>query len=988
MRDPFLMLEEDTESLANHVKRQLHAARRHKDALIGKLERRGLMGDVHLWQVAPDPASEMDLVASVGDSLEERLEFLGCYFSLQFLRMNLACIDSLRLNLISPPDRSVVERQFMEQAGVNFRQLSGSYMQKILDLFLAGGEAPTYAILGVGTKADQDDIDIGVIDDGGTGRDELNEAVGLMSREMLRYATTLHCHISEHVGQKGYSASIPEYLDMLNKAVHDFVIISEMLNGALILGDRGIYREFREKVVSRYYHRPGEDSKWHVGYLRGILGEVRSLIGRPLGRERIHPKDDGLRMIKATLSALKTIHGVEEVSAWRIVDGLQSKAPWNRELYGRLSRALSFLEVFRYVYQLVVAQEEEIFLDDEAMQQNLDRVAEILGYRHVGIVRPGTHLLVDYYEHVENVRKDVDTLSREATDHLKETTVFADMFDPEYPGNVAEDFARRSVFFRGTTFWRDILEMLTIDDGRLLKRYLADLGSLSPAARDKIIERIASCAEYAPGTVMALLVILAGSAACEGCDALFADLHAAFREKIRTVPYAALNLIELFYRRPHLVNRYLLYAGSDSANELSEVLSTEIWDPEVADWRDKLARLVDVHGRTSRYFKRFIERVGEEYPSCLTQIDNQDALRDTSRGVLAAVDAEEDTPSRKRRLGEFYDLEFFRMGLATLSGSPASQIDSEFTEAADTYLAQLFELCRREVDETTRFRVATHDLLAIYATGGLGREQAYDDDFDLMILLNTSHEEVRSYANRIAAKMNAEIIKRGTLPHYRLADHFGHYVTMMDELEGFLVVDRPDAFIDKSQLLEARMIVGTRRFEREFRARIIEPFVFAQSAEYIAHMRDEIESRHRDAAERGRAPDNVKDGTGGMRDILMLLLMYKAVCRLWEPVNSKLLSALAAIDRQHRGELVFLSGALEFLKNLRNAYRMAVGAEDELRPEYLHIVASAMGLDYESEEEAGNRLLLAYRGCTTQVAETVTRAAGRLVRAMGGGTSN
>ena len=85
-------------------------------------------------------------------------------------------------------------------------------------------------------------------------------------------------------------------------------------------------------------------------------------------------------------------------------------------------------------------------------------------------------------------------------------------------------------------------------------------------------------------------------------------------------------------------------------------------------------------------------------------------------------------------------------------------------------------------------------------------------------------------------------------------------------------------------------------------------------------------------------------------------------------VNSKLLSSLAAIDRRHRGELVFLSGALEFFKNLRNAYRMAVGAEDQLRPEYLHIVASAMGLEYGDEEEAGNRLLLAYRGCTTQVA--------------------
>ncbi len=782
MRDHFLMLEEETESLANHVTRQLHAARRYKDALIEKLEQSGQAGDVHLWQPASDFAAEMDVIQGVGETLEERLSFLGCYYCLQFLRMNLTNIDSLRLSLISPASRSAVERQFMVHAGATFRALTGAYMERLLGLFLEGKSPPRFAIIGVGTKSDQDDIDIGVIDDGGPGRGDLNDAVGSLGTEMLRYATTLHCHISEHVGRKGYSAAIPAYLEMLNKAVHDFVIISEMIGGALILGDTEIFHEFKSSVVARYFYRPGEDPKWHVGYLRGILGEVRSLIGRPLGRERIHPKDDGLRMIKGTLAALKSIRGVDEVNAWRIIDALWRMSPSHREVYDRLGKALSFLEVFRYVYQLVVAQEEEIFLDDEPMQQNLDRVAEILGYRHVGTVRPGTHLLVDYYEHLGNARKDVAELMIECTAHLKETTVFADMFVPEYGGNLPADFAARSVFFKGTSFWRDILEMLTRDEGRLLTRYLSDLDELSPGARKAVIDSLASCAEYATGTVMAFLVILSSNRQCESCDRLFNELHEAFRAKIASVPYASQKLIELFYRRPRLVNRYLLSAGATSAREMSGLLEIDIWDPEVAVWRDKLAKLTDVHSRSSRYFKRYLERAGETYPSCLTELDNPTALRDTSRGVLAAVDAVDDPATKKKRLGEFYDLEFLRMGLATLGGAPAARIDDDFTEVADVYLSKLFDVCRREVDEITRFRVATHDLLAVYATGGLGREQAYDDDFDLMILLNTTHEEVRAYANKIAAKMNAEIIKRGTLPHYRFADHFGHYVTTLEEL--------------------------------------------------------------------------------------------------------------------------------------------------------------------------------------------------------------
>jgi hypothetical protein len=971
VRDPLLVLEEETALLANNNQRYLHAVQKNVEALVAALEDRGQADRVHLWQVARDPGAEMGVVVGVAGDLEERLAFLGCYYCLQFLRMNLGAIDSLRLNLISPIDAFATMREFMMQAGASFRLLSGAYMKTLLDLFLEGKAAPRYAIIGVGTRADQDDIDVGVIDDGGGGRGELNAAVARMNTEMLRYATTLHFHLSEHVGEKGYSAAIPEYRSMLDKAIHGFVIISEMLGGALIFGDQDLFAEFEREVVSRYYFHPGEDPKWHVGYLRGILGEIRSLIGRPFARERIHPKDDGLRMIKGVLSTLKTINGVRDVNAWRIIDSLRIKRPELKDVLDSLEHALSFLEVFRYVYQLVVVQEEEIYIDDDVMERNIDRVSEIMGYRTMGTVRPGMHLLVDYYEHLENVRRDVTVLTDECTDHLKKTTVFADMFDASYAGNVALDFARRSAFFKGTTFWRDILQMLEQNDNRLLRRYIADLNSLPPAQGERVVASLADCADYALGTVMAFIVLLTQAEGCAGCEGLSAALGAALRRKLETIPYAERKLIELFYRRPRLVNRYLLSLDAEATQELSGLLEKEVWEPEIVVWRDRLARLVSTHLNSSRYFRRFLERAGERYPQCLTRLDNQAALRDMSRGVLAEVELEETHDGRKQRLGDFYDLEFLRIGLGTLGGVPATITDAEFTDAADTYIRNLFDVCKREVDENVLFRVATHDLLAIYATGGLGREQAYDDDFDLMILLNTSHEDVRAYASRIVAKMNAEIIKRGTLPHYRFADHFGHYVTTLDELSDLLSTDRDDDFIDMSQILEARMIVGTRRFAREFQRRIVEPHVYANRDRYVERMKREIASRHEDARVKSVVSDNVKDGVGGMRDILMLLLMYKATCRLKQPVNSELMIAAARVDTRHRKELQFLSGALEFFKNLRDAYRLAVGAEDRLRPGHLHIVAAAMGLRYATEDEAEASLLRAYRGCTTQVAEIV-----------------
>jgi UTP:GlnB (protein PII) uridylyltransferase len=226
--------------------------------------------------------------------------------------------------------------------------------------------------------------------------------------------------------------------------------------------------------------------------------------------------------------------------------------------------------------------------------------------------------------------------------------------------------------------------------------------------------------------------------------------------------------------------------------------------------------------------------------------------------------------------------------------------------------------------------------------------------------------------------MNAEIIKRGALPHYRFADHFGQYVTTLSELEGLLDSDVRDAFIDRSQMLEARMIVGTRRFADVYWRRIIKGHLFTGRLGYVRSMREELASRHADAQASGVGYADVKDGIGGLRDILMLLLMYKAALKLRHPVNSGLISVIAQRDQRHVAELTFLSGALEFLKDLRNAYRLAVGAEDQLHSEYFGVVAAAMGMDYRDDPDAGERLFGEYTECAAKVASTVDTLSERL----------
>jgi hypothetical protein len=55
---------------------------------------------------------------------------------------------------------------------------------------------------------------------------------------------------------------------------------------------------------------PGPDNARHELFLRGVLGETRSLLLRPPPADRVDPRDGGLRLILGLATAFKTIEGV------------------------------------------------------------------------------------------------------------------------------------------------------------------------------------------------------------------------------------------------------------------------------------------------------------------------------------------------------------------------------------------------------------------------------------------------------------------------------------------------------------------------------------------------------------------------------------------------------------------------------------------------------------------------------------------------------
>ncbi len=981
MPDPYQRLKERVSALGNHHQKYLRSIDAKIQDLVRALEDRNQLDQVRLWRSAQDPPAEMALVAELSKEAEEKADLLGCYYSLQFLHMNLRLTDVLNLNVTSGRDRLDVYRDFMIQSGLSFRALTAGYMSRLLDLFIEEERRPEFVICGVGSRSDQDDIDVGIVDEGPQKREEFNRAVGRLRNEMMKHASSLHFYLSEHVGTKAYSASLLEYRELLDREIHDFIIITEMLGAARIIGSRRLFDQFKREITWRYHYAPLQDNRFHEAYLRGILGEIRALLLREMEPGGIHLKDDGLRLLKGMIYVQKTIFRIDKVNAWDILQLLRIKDPARREVYDNIDRSLTFLEIFRHLYNLYVVQEEELSPLDRSFADYLGPVARAMGYRDLGAVRAWEQALVHYHESVRAARDNVAILLKDVTDHLRSVSVFAG-FEHRHPPagryetlrrNPAVDFIVSSRFFRGTKFWDDVLETAATEDGRLLHGIVNGFACLAPRLRARIVRDYAQAGTASFYTFISFLVLLARHRKRTEHRRLFEELSAAFLEAAQKTEARLSSLSRLFHHYPQLINNYLGALNESGLNRFERLLEGETWETRVTSATGKLKKLCHLHLSRSLYFKRYFFRVVQRYPEYLQYLDDTGRLREIAKGLLGILDSLDSFEQRRKTLGEYYDLEYLRVGLNTLEGADLGITNPEFTEFSDTYLQTLFDICKQQVEAELGKEVATRDLLAFFVAGGHAREQAYDDDYDIFILLDSGDESMRRHCDRIVTLMNADIIRRGTLPHYRFADHFGHYVTLMGEMEELLRRGGEGTFIDKSQILGSRLVIGSSRFDKEFEDRIIRPHIFEQSAAYIAEMAEEMRSRRRSHAGADPGSVDMKESAGGLRDIEMVLLVWKARHGLREPINRKLIRSLCRLRPDLAADFEALSGAFDFLKNVRDVYRLTVSAEDTFRPEYLGRAARILGFEHRETAPPEERLLAAYRERTAAAAGIIDR---------------
>lgn len=961
-------LKERAQSLSNHYSKYITIIDKNFDALMGRLERACMIERVHLWTSAHNYRDEMNIIAQVGESEKEKLQDLGCYFAYQFLQTNLSALDALLLDLTTDAPKISVYKQFMLRVGHEFRDLTSAYMEQLLNLFLPPQSNIEYVFLGVGTRSDQDDIDVGVVDRGQEERDVLNRAIGKMSQEMFKKAISLHFHLSEHVGnEQSYSASIDEYKELLDKEIHDFVIITELLGAARILGSRKLYSDFRRKITFRYYFddRDGKFLKFHEGYLRGIIGETRSFMLRELSRDRISPKTDGLRMIKGGLYAAKTIFNLRQVNAWAILDELEKRDKKRKQYYERLQTPLTFFEVFRYLYQLFVAQEEQIILNDPATVENLERVAEAMGYDDVGAASATEFLISDYYRNVLNAREIVKELLPYSQRHLSSITVFGKLLRHKKAteegkkriGNLAIRFLDESRFFRGTRFWDDIIVVLSSKEGQILKRLINDMCSLPEDKRTEVLNQFIEWSWNSFIATFSFMVLMhRNRKVLPECN-LFHSFNEIFFQRLQGTAEIAQRLSIVFKNYPQLMLEYVNILSEKQQRTFYKWLDRKTWDEEVLPARDRLRLFLKLHYSTSKYFKRIMHKVLSAHPEYINYLDDPSRLFVIGKGHLAEVERAYGMQNKLSKLRAYHNFEFFRACLNTLSGRPVASIAMEFTEFSDTYLRMLFDVCKQAVDKEIGKKMQTRDLLGILVTGGHGQMLAFDDDYDLIILLNSDDKDILNYAASIVAKMHRQIVKCGIMPHYRFSDHTASYVCTFSQMKKILKDANEDLFIDLSQLLVARMIVGSSLLQHTYEKEIITKFIFERKKDYISHILQELKDRRKRYMQCPNSSVNLKEAPGGIRDIEMMLLMFRALHEWDEISNYRAFEQLAHIYPKFSSDFEQLLQYYKFLRMIRNLNRLTIAADDNLNKKYINHLAENLQIEASPSASPSSILL-------------------------------
>ena len=911
-------------------------------------------GAAPITKTPTDPAVAMRAVDQFARTYRhDRCELVGAYFAHHHLRCQAETAQSLIKMQESDPSEHIARcHRVYSVADETRRKWVASLLDLAIKVSAPDLAARDFVAFNVGALIDHEDVDLALVVRTPEAREAMSRCFAPISRVFLRFASKIQLFLTEQLSTPRVSALVEEYEELLEQPQRNVVSVMQLLGSQYLCGDKALAKALDERVIHRYYAGQGSPIA-HEGFLRSVSTELRFFLQPNPVPGVLSPKREIYIPSKLATTAVRVIHGVHDPRPSTALQSVAERDPELRETYFELADAFVQNEVLRALMFLYVFQADEFDLTDPDIRNASGQVASLLGLGESARRTADDRLMGMYTEVRARALRALSTLLSKIDHHLTRVSTFRRLVkhheelrnDGE---NLAVDLLGALEDFRGSVFWDEVVELLATDRD-LGNRFVNDFNALPKTRADDIAARYVFAMTEDATSLVELLCLLtvkdrhaagtsgkgqAGPTAIAFWDQLLA-LLARDRKTLERLAHRldAETSTESLFR--------LVYAFAPSrTGALADLIESSLDSKRSSRVARSLRSMIVLVHHHSRAVGRIAGRVLARSPEFISRLNDLRRLKDLSAGLVQEAAREPWPKEQVELLGDAFDV--VTMGsaiVAVLEGAPAAR-DAEFTQAVDQYVRELFKACFREVREKSpmfsRFRPGSK--IAVYATGGYGRGEAFGGDWDYIAVVDEPDRGLKKFFGKVIQRVSGAMSRRGLHPHNRLSAHFNEYVISIPELKAYLEQRTPETFIDEAEILEARFFLGdpitARRFNDEVRSLVTE----TNATTFIREVLKELRAR------RAHQPVglNLKLAPGGLREIHLLWLAVRVFAGLPGPLTHELIGTAGEALPQSRGDLRFLMVANAELRRARELYRLAIVFDDTIEPEQM--VATAADL--------------------------------------------
>lgn len=915
---------------ANHTQRFVRASRKYRELLTA--------ASVASEGVAPLDRAPSDPVAAMGEvdrfarsRREPRPILVGAYFAHHHLRNQASmCQDLLRESLHPDPHHRVETCHRVYRSAERLRR---EWVGGFLELTLASAapdlDPADYAALNVGALTDHEDVDLALVCATPQARSALSKGFSTVAKTFVRFASKIQLFLTEGFIRPAAGATLDEFEQLLHQPHRHVVSKMQLLGAQFLCGNPELERALRERVTQKYFSGRG-DHLVHEGFLRSVNSELRVALRHTMGPGVLAPKSEIYVPAKLATTALRVMHGVY---APLVPDALQAIRDAGIEPAATEQLADVFVqtEVLRALVFLYVFQGDRLELSDHGSDAAVRRVALLFGLGESARRMPEARLMGTYMDLRSRSRQAIAPLARSIESHLVRISTFRRLVDAPPPegGNQALQLLEQLRRHKGSVFWDEVVQLLSDSPDRR-KRFVEDFAKLDPEEQRDVARRFIAMMVEDAASLIELLVLLAAHDA-QGRPAA-ERFFRALMDHLSQHPEAVEPFIDGLETETKSETLFRLATAFPPSNvsHLSDFLEAKDDTTRSARVVRSLRSVVYLVHHRSNAMGRVANRVMARSPEFLRRLGDSRRLRELTAEILEQAAGEPDPQGQIELLGDSFDVAFLRASLiAVLEGAPSAR-DTECTAAVDRYVRELFKACFRDI----RARSPMFELyrpgsgIAVFATGGYGRGEAFGSDFDYLAVVHRNDPGLKKFFGKVLQQVCGAMSRRGLHPHNRFTQLFNAWVVSIPELIDHMGRRNEETFIDEAEVTEARFVLGDPSVARQFKDQVQSLALGPSRQPFIRDVLKELRARRV-----SRMPDmNLKEGAGGLRELNLLFLAIQAYARANVRPDAAGWGPAARSMPEHAVDLQYLVDAHFELRRQRELYRLTVAFDDDVDP--------------------------------------------------------